>query len=87
MGAGVKDILLLLSKDFVGLVVIALIIASALGWYLTHRWLQDYAYRVSLGIDLFLLAGGALMMLTMLTVGLQSIKAASARPVDSLHRE
>ncbi len=87
MGAEVKDILLLLGKDFVILVLIAVAIASAGGWYLTHRWLLDYAYRVSIGADVFLLAGGALVLLTALIVGAQSVKAAMVNPVDSLRSE
>ncbi|HVU96517.1 MAG TPA: ABC transporter permease [Puia sp.] len=87
MGADVKDIVILLGKDFVRLVLLALVIASAGGWYLTHRWLQDYAYRVGIGVDVFLLAGGVLMGLTSLTVGLQSMKAATVNPVESLRVE
>lgn len=87
MGAGVKEILVLLGKDFVRLVIIAAAIASAGGWYLTHRWLQDYAYRVGVGMDVFLLAGGALLTITVLTVGLQSLKAALVNPVESLRAE
>lgn len=87
MGAGVKDILLLLGRDFVRLVLVALVIATAGGWYLTHRWLQDYAYRVRVGWDVFLLAGAALLVLTVLTVGLQSLKAATANPIESLRNE
>jgi hypothetical protein len=87
MGADVKDIVILLGKDFVRLVLLALVIASAGGWYLTHRWLQDYAYRVGIGVDVFLLAGGVLMGLTALTVGLQSMKAATVNPVESLRVE
>ena len=87
MGADLKDILLLLGRDFVALVLIAATIASAGGWWLTHRWLQDYAYRISVGADVFLLAGGALMALTVLTVGLQSTKAAMVNPVKSLRSE
>jgi putative ABC transport system permease protein len=87
MGADVKDILVLLGKDFVRLVLIALVIASAGGWYGMHRWLQDYAYRVSIGADVFLMAGGALLMVTVLTVGAQSLKAALVNPVRSLRVE
>jgi len=87
MGADIKDILLLLSKDFIRLVLLALVIASAGGWWLTHRWLQDYAYRVGIGPDVFIIAGGALMTLTILTVGLQSLKAATTNPVESLRSE
>jgi putative ABC transport system permease protein len=87
MGASVKDILVLLGTDFVRLVLIALVIASAGGWYLTNYWLRDYAYRVNVGADVFLLAGGALLVVTVLTVGLQSMKAAMVNPVRSLRTE
>lgn len=87
MGADVKDILLLLSKDFIRLVLLSLAIASAGGWWLTHRWLQDYAYRIKISPDIFIIAGAALMMLTLLTVGLQSLKAATVNPIKSLRTE
>ncbi len=84
MGARVTDILTLLGKDFIVLVLIALVIASAVGWYGMHWWLQDYAYRVSIGADVFLLAGGAMLLVTVLTVGAQSLKAALVNPIKSL---
>jgi putative ABC transport system permease protein len=87
MGARVTDILTLLGKDFVVLVLIALVIASAGGWYGMHWWLQDYAYRVNIGADVFLLAGGAMLLVTVLTVGAQSLKAALANPIKSLRTE
>ena len=87
LGAGVQDILVLLGKDFVRLVLIALLIASAGGWYGMHRWLQDYAYRVNITADVFLLAGGALLLVTLLTVGVQSLKAALVNPIKSLRTE
>jgi putative ABC transport system permease protein len=87
LGARVTDILTLLGKDFVRLVLVALVIASAGGWWLMHRWLQDYAYRVGIGVDVFLLAGGILMVITVLTVGLQSLRAALVNPVESLRSE
>ena len=87
LGAGVKDILTLLGKDFVRLVMIALVIASAGGWYFMHRWLQDYVYRAKLGPDVFLLAGGFLLVVTLLTVGVQSLRAALVNPVRSLRSE
>ena len=87
MGARVTDILTLLGKDFVVLMLIALVIASAGAWYGMHRWLQNYAYRVSIGADVFLLAGGALLLVTVLTVGAQSLKAALVNPIKSLRTE
>ncbi|PWT72236.1 MAG: hypothetical protein C5B59_16145 [Bacteroidetes bacterium] len=87
MGARVTDILTLLGRDFVLLVGIALVIATAGGWWMMHRWLQDYAYRVMIGPDIFLLAGGALLVVTVLTVGIQSLRAALVNPVKSLRTE
>jgi ABC-type antimicrobial peptide transport system permease subunit len=87
LGARVTDFLTLLGKDFVRLVLVALVIASAGGWWLMHRWLQDYAYRVRIGVDVFLLAGGILMVITVLTVGLQSLRSALVNPVESLRSE
>ena len=87
MGARVSDILTLLGKDFVRLVLIALILASAVGWWLMQRWLQDYAYRVKIGPEIFLLAGGALLVVTVLTVGIQSLRAALVNPIKSLRTE
>jgi putative ABC transport system permease protein len=87
LGARVGDILVMLGKDFVVLVGIALIVASAGGWWLMHRWLQDFAYRVSIGVEVFLLAGGALLVVTVLTVGVQALRAALMNPVKSLRVE
>jgi putative ABC transport system permease protein len=87
LGARVTDILTLMGKDFVRLVLLALLIASAGGWWLMHRWLQDYAYRVGIGVDVFLLAGGFLMLITVLTVALQSLRAALVNPIESLRSE
>ncbi len=84
LGAGVSDILVILGRDFVILVGIALVIASAAGWWLMHGWLQDYAYRVGVGLDVFLLAGGLLLVVTVLTVGAQSLRAALVNPVRGL---
>jgi ABC-type lipoprotein release transport system permease subunit len=87
MGARVSDILTLLGKDFVRLVGIALVIATAGGWWLMNRWLENYAYRVKIGPDIFLLAGGALLVVTLVTVWLQSLRAALVNPVKSLRSE
>ncbi len=87
LGAGVGDILVMLGRDFVVLVGIGLVIASAAGWWLMQRWLQDYAYRVGVGFDVFLLAGGLLVVVTVLTVGAQSLRAALTNPVRSLRVE
>jgi putative ABC transport system permease protein len=87
LGAGLQDIALLLSKDFFVLVFIALLIASPLAWWMMQRWLQDFAYRTEIGWWVFLVAGGLIGLLTLLTVGLQAIKSANANPVKNLRTE
>ena len=87
LGARVGDILVMLGKDFVVLVGIALVVASAGGWWLMHRWLQDFAYRVSIGVEVFLIAGGTLLVVTVVTVGVQALRAALVNPVKSLRVE
>jgi putative ABC transport system permease protein len=87
LGANVTVIVSMLSKDFIKLVVIAILIASPLAWYLMHLWLQDFAYRVS--IQWWVLAGAACtaLFIAFVTISFQSIKAALANPVNSLRSE
>lgn len=87
LGAGVAGIVAMLTKDFVKLVIIALAIASPIAYYLIHQWLQDFAYSITLRLWVFLVAGAGAITIAFLTVGLQSIKAALANPVESLKTE
>jgi putative ABC transport system permease protein len=87
LGAGITDIVALLSRDFVVLVIIGMAIASPVAWWVMRHWLQDFAYRIPLSIDIFLTAGLALLLITLLTTAFQSIKAALANPVKSLRTE
>jgi hypothetical protein len=87
LGAGVPDIAVLLGRDFVWLVLLALMIASPVAWIFMHRWLQDYAYRIAFGADLFLLSGAALLLVTLLTISWHSLRAALANPVESLRSD
>jgi hypothetical protein len=87
LGATVTDIVALLSADFVRLVVIAIVIASPVAYYFMHRWLQDFAYRVPMSWWIYEVAGGGAIAIALLTVSLQSVRAAMANPVDSLHSE
>jgi len=87
LGATVAQVLLLLSKDFLFLVGISCLIASPLAWYFTHRWLQGYDYRITPGVGVFLLTGLAAIVITGLTVGYQSVKAALMNPVKSLRAD
>ncbi len=87
LGASVTGIIALLSKDFVKLVAIALIVASPLTWYFMNKWLQDYAYRINIAWTLFAIAGLFAVMVALLTVGFHAIKAAISNPVKSLRTE
>jgi putative ABC transport system permease protein len=77
----------LLSKDFLLLVLISCIIASPIAFYFLHGWLQQYDYRISIGAGVFLLAAGMAILITVLTVSFQAIKAAMANPVKSIRTE
>jgi putative ABC transport system permease protein len=87
LGAPVGSIVVMLSKDFLKLVVIAFMIACPLAWYAMSRWLQDFAYRIDLDWWIFALAGIVAVAIALLTVSFQSIKAALANPVKSLRNE
>jgi len=87
MGASVTSIAALLSKDFVQLVFIALVIASPLAWLAMHTWLQDFAYRVNISWWVFVLSGAAAILIALVTVSFQSVKAALVNPVKSLKSE
>jgi putative ABC transport system permease protein len=87
LGASVSGILSLLTKDFLKLVFIAILVASPLAWWLMHKWLQDFAYRTSINWTVFALATGAASVTALVTISLQAIKAALANPVKSLRTE
>jgi putative ABC transport system permease protein len=87
LGASVENIVGLLSKHFVKLVLIANIIAWPCAWLALSRWLRDYAYRVNLSWWVFILAGATALLIALVTVSFQSIRAAIANPVKSLRTE
>jgi putative ABC transport system permease protein len=87
MGASVMNLWGMLSKDFVVLVGISLLIAMPLAWYGMNNWLQKYQYRSDMAWWIFAAAGFGALLITLLTVSYQSIKAASANPVNSLRSE
>jgi len=87
LGASVFNLWQLLSKDFVVLVIIALLIASPVSYYFMHHWLQSYTYRTDIAWWVFASAGMGAMLITLLTVSYQSIRAALANPVKSLKTE
>ena len=87
LGASLTNILVMLSKDFTRLVVIAFLISSPIAYIMMREWLQDFAYRTSLDWTTFLVAGLGALFMAWLTVCYQSIRAAIANPVDSLRSE
>lgn len=84
LGADVTSIVSMLSKDFVKLIVLALAIAAPLAWYLMNKWLQDFAYRIHIQWWVIAAAGIGVLMIAIVTISFQSIKAALANPVNSL---
>lgn len=87
LGATVQNITLLLSKNFLGLVLLANLIAWPIAWFVMHRWLEDFAYRITIQWWIFALAGIVSILIAFFTVSFQSIKAAVTNPVKSLRSE
>jgi putative ABC transport system permease protein len=87
LGASTFNLWGLLSKDFARLVIIALVLAAPIAWYLMHNWLQQYEYRYRISWTIFVIAGGSGLLVALLTVSYQAIKAATANPVKSLRSE
>ncbi len=87
LGASITDIVTMLSKEFLILVAIANLAAWPAAYFIMKNWLSDYAYKTKLGVDIFLLAGIAVLAIALLTVSYQAIKSAVANPVKSLKYE
>ncbi len=87
LGASVTSITALLSKDFVKLIIISIIIASPIAWFAMNKWLQGYNYRINISWFVFIASGLLAIVIAMLTVSFQAIKAAMANPVKSLRTE
>jgi ABC-type antimicrobial peptide transport system permease subunit len=87
LGANTKGLIALLAKDFLKLVAIAIVLASPLAYFLMNKWLQDFAYRISIEWWVFVLAGVIALFIALVTVSFQAIRAAIANPVKSLRTE
>jgi putative ABC transport system permease protein len=87
LGATVQQLLVLISTEFLKLVLIAFLIAVPLTWWLMHNWLQKYTYHINISIWLFAVVGVLILLLTMIVVSLNTLKAAMANPVKSLRSE
>lgn len=87
LGADIKSVVMLLSKDFIWLISIAAVIAFPIAWWALNKWLQDFIYRVSIEWWVFIAAGIIALLIALLTVSVQAIKAALMNPVKSLRTE
>ncbi|MEO6674197.1 MAG: FtsX-like permease family protein, partial [Ginsengibacter sp.] len=87
LGASLQQLLMLISKEFLRLVLIAFIIAVPLTWWFMSNWLEKYTYRINISLWLFAIVGFFVLLLTLVVVGLNTIKAAIANPVKSLRTE
>ena len=87
LGASVQSILYLFSKEFTILITIAFVIAAPAAWYLMNSWLKDFAYKIDIGIGVFLIAIICSLLVAWITVGYKAFKAAIANPVKSIRTE
>ena len=87
LGASLSGIVGLISKDFLKLVLLAILIAAPLAWYVMHEWLKDFAYRISIGWQVFLITGALALLIAFITISSQAIRAALSNPVKSLRTE
>ena len=87
LGASVSGITGLLSKDFLRLVFISALVAFPLSWWFMHKWLQNFAYKINIGWEVFIIAGLSATFVALFTISFQAIKAAMANPVKSLRTE
>jgi len=87
LGAGIPNILWLFGKEFVRLLLVAFVVAAPIAWYAMNKWLQDFAYRIHLGVQIFLLGLLSTFLIAALTIGYRTMRSALANPVKSLHSE
>ena len=87
LGASVQQIWVLLSKEFIALVLISCVIAAPVSFYSLQSWLLKYNYRISIGTGVFIAGGFLALLITIITISFQAIKAARANPVSSLRSE
>jgi putative ABC transport system permease protein len=87
LGASLNSIFNLLTLNFLKLVLISMLIAAPLAWYMMQKWLEDFSYRTAITWDIFVLAGVMSVMIALLTISYQSIRAALVKPVNNLRSE
>ena len=87
LGASVNSIVFLLSREYGKLVLIAFVLSTPVAWYGVQWWLQSYSYRATIGFSVYMLAGGITLLIALLTIGYQCIRAALMNPAQSLRSE
>ena len=87
LGASARNIVYLLSKEFTVLIIIAFIISAPIAWYIMHKWLQNYTYRIPLSASIFIIAIVSSVVIAWITVGYRAVKTSLANPVKSLRSE
>jgi putative ABC transport system permease protein len=87
LGASLSQLVALLSKDLVLLVLIAFVIASPLAWWAMTKWLQNFVYRTHIGWQIFVACGCCMVLLAMVVMGIRTVRAALANPVESIRIE
>ena len=87
LGASVSNIVLALSKDFIRLIIIAISVAFPIVWWATAKWLQGFSYRASISYSIYIICGFSVVLLAMITISFQAMKAALGNPVKSLRTE
>lgn len=87
LGASIQSIMLLLTKDFLGMVAFAFLVSIPVAWFVMHRWLEEFAYRISMEWWMFFAAGGLALMIAYITISYQSLRASLMDPVESLKSE
>ena len=87
LGASISSLIILVSKQFLKLVLISCVFAWPLAFYLMKNWLNNYAFKIDLNIWIFIISGIMLIIITFITIFYQSIKASRKNPVDSLKYE
>jgi ABC-type antimicrobial peptide transport system permease subunit len=87
LGASVAGVTTMLSKDFLKLVMFSFLIATPISWWAMYKWLQGYSYRISISVWVFVIAAFITVLISVITVSFQAIKAALANPVKSLRSE
>ncbi len=87
LGANITGIVLLISKELIKPVIVAILISTPIAWYAMTKWLEGFAYRININIWIFLAAGGLAVVIAMITVGWRAMQAARANPIKSLRTE